>query len=128
MIQYVFLSPSTVPEDFDYNPHSGKHGDRSHRVELKRSSVEYIAPSEYMVSSFGDLYLYLCGNLRIGNDRQTYKRFSLLCRFAHLSLVSFISSLMSLSMQFKLVRSKNAYHLIMYLNIIHDIVCYALQV
>ena len=40
---------AAVPEDFDYNPHSGKHGDRSHRVELKRSSVEYIAPSEYMV-------------------------------------------------------------------------------
>ena len=39
-----------MPDDFDYNPHSGKRGDRSHRVELKRSSVEYIAPSEYMVS------------------------------------------------------------------------------
>lgn len=42
---------SAVPEDFDYNYHTGKHGDRSHRVELKRSSVEYIAPSEYMVSN-----------------------------------------------------------------------------
>ncbi len=38
-----------VPEDFDYNPTTGRHGDRSHRTELKRSSVEYIAPSEYMV-------------------------------------------------------------------------------
>ena len=43
---------SAVPEDFDYNPHSGKHGDRSHRVELRRSCVEFIAPSEYMVSIF----------------------------------------------------------------------------
>ncbi|XP_064387627.1 protein transport protein Sec24A-like isoform X2 [Halichondria panicea] len=41
--------PNTLPEDFDYNPHTGKHGDRTHRLELKRSSVEYIAPSEYMV-------------------------------------------------------------------------------
>lgn len=41
---------SSVPEDFDYNPHTGKHGDRSQRMEIKRSSVEYVAPSEYMVS------------------------------------------------------------------------------
>ena len=40
---------SAVPEDFDFNPQSGKHGDRTHRVELKRASVEYVAPSEYMV-------------------------------------------------------------------------------
>ena len=45
----VPLLIAAVPEDFDYNPHSGKHGDRSHRVELRRSSIEYIAPSEYMV-------------------------------------------------------------------------------
>ena len=38
-----------VPEDFDYNPATGRHGDRSHRIELKKSSVEYLAPSEYMV-------------------------------------------------------------------------------
>lgn len=49
--RYCLLLWFTVPEDFDYNPHSGRHGDRSHRVELKRSSVEYIAPSEYMVSA-----------------------------------------------------------------------------
>ena len=46
----VFHLFGAVPDDFDYNPHSGKRGDRTHRVELKRSSVEYIAPSEYMVS------------------------------------------------------------------------------
>ncbi len=39
-----------VPEDYDYNPHSGKRGDRTHHTELRHSSVEYIAPSEYMVS------------------------------------------------------------------------------
>lgn len=40
-----------VPEDFDFNPQSGRHGDRTHRMELKRASVEYVAPSEYMVGS-----------------------------------------------------------------------------
>ena len=40
----------SVPEDFDIDPHSGHHSDRSHRMELKRSCIEYIAPSEYMVS------------------------------------------------------------------------------
>ena len=52
---YFYLLFFPVPEDFDYNPHTGKHGDRSHRLELKRSSVEYIAPSEYMVSPQSDL-------------------------------------------------------------------------
>lgn len=41
--------PNTLPEEFDYNPQTGKHGDRSQRMEIKRSSVEYIAPSEYML-------------------------------------------------------------------------------
>lgn len=41
----------TVPEDFDFNPQSGKHGDRTHRMELRRASVEYVAPSEYMVGT-----------------------------------------------------------------------------
>ncbi len=42
-----------VPEDFDFNPNSGHHGDRNHRLELKKSCIEYIAPSEYMVSHHG---------------------------------------------------------------------------
>ena len=55
-----FLSPHVVPEDYDYNPHSGKRGDRSHHTELKHSSVEYIAPSEYMVSNSNISYLITC--------------------------------------------------------------------
>ena len=54
-----------VPEDFDYNPHTGKHGDRSHRMELKRSSVEYIAPSEYMVSPQSELCVLGSSRLRV---------------------------------------------------------------
>ena len=42
------LQPA-VPEDFDYNAQTGRRGDKSLRMEVKRSSVEYIASSEYMV-------------------------------------------------------------------------------
>ena len=38
-----------LPNDFDYNPVTRKHVERSERPELNYSSVEYIAPSEYMV-------------------------------------------------------------------------------
>uniref|UniRef100_A0A1X7U3G3 Uncharacterized protein n=1 Tax=Amphimedon queenslandica TaxID=400682 RepID=A0A1X7U3G3_AMPQE len=38
-----------VPDNYDYNPQSGKSGDHSFHQELRHSSVEYIAPSEYMV-------------------------------------------------------------------------------
>ena len=46
---FFFISFCAVPEEFDYNSQTGKHGDRSQKMEIKRSSVEYIAPSEYMV-------------------------------------------------------------------------------
>ena len=46
----------TVPEDFDYNAQTGKRGDRGMRMEIKRSSVEYIASSEYMVRHTSSLY------------------------------------------------------------------------
>ncbi|CAI8053137.1 Protein transport protein Sec24B [Geodia barretti] len=41
--------PNALPEDFDYNAQTGKRGDRGMRMEIKRSSVEYIASSEYML-------------------------------------------------------------------------------
>lgn len=40
---------NSLPEDFDFNPSTGKHGDRTHRMEIRRATVEYIAPSEYML-------------------------------------------------------------------------------
>lgn len=46
---FFFFLFIEVPEDYDFNPETGSRGDRSHRKELVRSSVEYIAPSEYMV-------------------------------------------------------------------------------
>ena len=111
---------ATVPEDFDYNPHSGRHGDRSHRVELKRSSVEYIAPSEYMVSTqcpttftsfpFGvhvehvmsdDHYQFIVVPSYIANIYTIWIFF--FSRFVRLNHVCFISSLMFPSTQFNQV-------------------------
>ena len=51
---------TAVPEEFDYNPHTGKHGERSQRMEIKRSSVEYIAPSEYMVCIYIHVHVVPC--------------------------------------------------------------------
>ena len=54
---HVCVHVHVVPEEFDYNSQTGRHGDRSQRMEIKRSSVEYIAPSEYMVSgNYGMMY------------------------------------------------------------------------
>ena len=44
-----FIISVLVPDDYDINPHTGKRGDRSHHAELRYPSIEYIAPSEYMV-------------------------------------------------------------------------------
>lgn len=38
-----------LPTDFDYDPVTRKHVDRNERAELNYASVEYVAPSEYMV-------------------------------------------------------------------------------
>ena len=46
----LFNSFHSVPDNYDYNPQTGKSGDHSFHQELRHSSVEYIAPSEYMVS------------------------------------------------------------------------------
>ena len=40
-----------MPQDFDYDPVRREMIDRSERPELMSASVEYIAPSEYMVRS-----------------------------------------------------------------------------
>jgi len=38
-----------LPEDFDYDPIARRHVNRNERPELTSATVEYIAPSEYMV-------------------------------------------------------------------------------
>jgi len=49
---YTFFHVSltfTVPEEFQYDPVSKTYGDPTRRPEIKSSTIEFIAPSEYMV-------------------------------------------------------------------------------
>ncbi|KAL3310058.1 hypothetical protein Ciccas_011384 [Cichlidogyrus casuarinus] len=43
----VCLLVNTVPDDFFYDPVTGHYGDPMRRPEIRSSTVEYIAPSEY---------------------------------------------------------------------------------
>lgn len=38
-----------LPQDFDYDSVNRRHMDRHERSELNYATVEYVAPSEYMV-------------------------------------------------------------------------------
>ena len=66
-----------VPEDYDVNPRTNRRGDRSHHVELKSATVEYVAPSEYMVRETDNMNNGYCSS-----------------RFVHLSPVCSFLSLM----------------------------------
>lgn len=39
-----------MPDEFQYDPMSRTYGDPSRRPEIKSATIEFIAPSEYMVS------------------------------------------------------------------------------
>ena len=39
-----------VPDEFQYDPVSKSYGDVTRRPEVKSSTIEFIAPSEYMVN------------------------------------------------------------------------------
>ena len=54
LIVQAHILPLTVPENYDCNPQSGRLGDLTFQTELRHSSVEYIAPSEYMVREGGE--------------------------------------------------------------------------
>lgn len=41
-----------VPEEFSYDPETKTFGDPTRRPEIKQSTIEYIAPNEYMVINF----------------------------------------------------------------------------
>lgn len=45
-IYYCFV----VPEEFCFDPTTRQYGDPSKRPEVRTATVEFIAPSEYMVS------------------------------------------------------------------------------
>lgn len=52
LIDYLFkwLFLSLVPDEFQYDPVTKSYGDVTRRPEVKSSTIEFIAPSEYMVS------------------------------------------------------------------------------
>lgn len=47
MYQMVFFS---VPEEFNFDPVSKSYGEPQRRPEIKSATIEFIAPSEYMVT------------------------------------------------------------------------------
>lgn len=44
----IILKP--VPEEFNYDPVSKTYGEPQRRPEIQSATIEFIAPSEYMVS------------------------------------------------------------------------------
>lgn len=46
---YAFPFSHAVPDEFQYDPTSKSYGDVTRRPEVKTSTIEFIAPSEYMV-------------------------------------------------------------------------------
>jgi protein transport protein SEC24 len=49
---FVYL---IVPEEFSYDPVSKSYGDPQRRPEIRSSTIEFIAPSEYMVNTLSDI-------------------------------------------------------------------------
>jgi len=51
-----------VPDEFSFDPVSKTYGEPQRRPEIRSSTIEFIAPSEYMVSyAFPDCRIkYLC--------------------------------------------------------------------
>lgn len=45
-----FFLVIAVPDEFQYDPVSKSYGDVTRRPEVKSSTIEFIAPSEYMVN------------------------------------------------------------------------------
>lgn len=48
VLLFLFIH-SSVPEEFQYDPVSKTYGDPTRRPEIRSSTIEFIAPSEYML-------------------------------------------------------------------------------
>lgn len=48
-VNHKMLMFPTVPEEFMYNPVSRSYGEPHKRPEVQNATIEFIAPSEYMV-------------------------------------------------------------------------------
>ena len=49
---WFFLLLVLVPEEFCFDPTTRQYGDPAKRPEVRNATVEFIAPSEYMVNRF----------------------------------------------------------------------------
>ena len=49
-----------VPDEFSFDPVSKTYGDPQRRPEIRSATIEFIAPSEYMVSSYVPLSVTCC--------------------------------------------------------------------
>lgn len=49
LFKLLLLFVIIVPDEFQYDPVSKSYGDVTRRPEVKSSTIEFIAPSEYMV-------------------------------------------------------------------------------
>ena len=53
------LSICVVPEEIGFNPQTKRVSEKCRRAELLHSSVEYIAPSEYMVIYYNNTSVHI---------------------------------------------------------------------
>lgn len=65
---YVHLVVA-VPEEFHYDPVTKSYGEPTRRPEAKNGTIEFIAPSEYMVSIFPLLLHYQLTSIRFSLNR-----------------------------------------------------------
>lgn len=49
-VAFIQISINSVPEDFCYDSATKSYTEPMHRPEMRHATVEFIAPSEYMVS------------------------------------------------------------------------------
>ena len=48
-MSFISSVSSTVPDEFAYDPVTKTYGEPQRRPEIKSSTIEFIAPSDYMV-------------------------------------------------------------------------------
>ena len=59
IVLLILYNFATVPEEFNYDPVTKTYGEPQRRPEIKSSTIEFIAPSEYMVSHSGEGYVMI---------------------------------------------------------------------
>ena len=78
LLKWDILFSVLVPEEFCYDPATRQYGDPSKRPEIRNATVEFIAPSEYMVCAniiLLQYYIYYCLQL-VGKEMVNFRRSS----------------------------------------------------